>query len=130
MRAMSALMRDEGMSTRVCLAVTALRIRVSMSAIGSVIALSTFNLVSWRICELANAVQSPIHQFSKSPTALCHSCDIAFKRELAETQAAQGEFPHVRARPAAQAAAVAQPDLELGCLVFFRDLRCRCHKPF
>ena len=37
---MSALMRDAGMSTRVCFAVTALRIRVSMSAIGSVISLS------------------------------------------------------------------------------------------
>ena len=47
---MSALMREAGMSTRVCLAVTALRIRVSMSAIGSVISLSTFrfgNLAIW-----------------------------------------------------------------------------------
>src|SRR5438093_11732894 len=40
MRAMSTLMRDAGMSTRVCLALTALRIRVSMSAIGSVIVLN------------------------------------------------------------------------------------------
>src|SRR6266704_689974 len=39
MRAMSTLMRDAGMSTRVCLALTALRIRVSMSAIGSVMVL-------------------------------------------------------------------------------------------
>src|ERR1051326_1564844 len=37
MRAISAFSRDAGMSTRVCLAVTALRIRASMSAIGSVI---------------------------------------------------------------------------------------------
>ena len=34
------LIRDVGMSTRVCFAVTALRIRVSMSAIGSVISRS------------------------------------------------------------------------------------------
>src|SRR5262245_36412106 len=37
MRAISILIRDEGTSTRVCLSMTALRIRVSMSAIGSVI---------------------------------------------------------------------------------------------
>src|SRR5690242_19961275 len=36
---MSALMREAGMSTRVPLAVTALRILVSMSAMGSVISL-------------------------------------------------------------------------------------------
>src|SRR5216684_1836021 len=101
MRAMSALMRDEGMSTRVCFAVTALRIRVSMSAIGSVI---------------------------NSPAALRHARDVAFERQLPKAQAAQSEFPHVGARPAAQMAAVAQAHLELRRLVFFRDLCGRCHE--
>ena len=73
---------------------------------------------------------SPIHQLANLPTALGHPCDVAVQRELAEAQAAQRKLPHVRARTAAQVAAVAQPDLELGCLVFFRDLRCRGHKRF
>src|SRR5207248_11154897 len=46
MRAMSALSRDAGMSTRVCFATTPLRIRVSISAIGSVISqLSDYQLL-------------------------------------------------------------------------------------
>src|SRR5205809_2805218 len=108
MRAMSALMRDAGMSTRVCLAVTALRIRVSISAIGSVISqLSTIK--------------------SQLPAALGDAGDVTLERELAEAQAAQRELPHVGARTAAQAAAVAQPDLVLRLLLFLGDLRCRCH---
>src|SRR5256885_2268066 len=113
MRAMSPLMRDAGMSTRVCLAVTALRIRVSISAMGSVIfPLSTIN-----------------SQLSASglPAALGDACDVALERELAEAQAAQRELAHVGARTAAQAAAVAQPDLVLRLLLFLGDLCCRCH---
>src|SRR5713226_1881126 len=97
MRAISAFSRDAGMSTRVCLAVTALRIRVSMSAIGSVISFA----LSFRL-----------------PAALRHPGDVALERQLAEAQAAQPELPHVGARPAAQVAAVAQPDLELRRLLF------------
>src|SRR5665213_1656040 len=100
-------MRDAGMSTRVCLAVTALRMRVSMSAIGSVISLQLSLLL---------------------PAALRHTRDVAVERQLPETQAAQPELPHVGARPAAQVAAVAQAHLELGRLVFFRDFCGRCHK--
>src|SRR5471032_1400998 len=107
MRAMSALMRDAGMSTRVCFAVTALRIRVSMSAIGSVMSLN----------------------LEKLPAAFRDARDVAFERELPEAQTAERELPHVRPRAAAQAAAVAQPDLELRRLLFLGDLRCRCHKP-
>ena len=62
---MSALMRDAGMSTRVCLAVTALRIRVSMSAIGSVISLN-LRFGHWSSGQLANSIRPitnlPIHQ--------------------------------------------------------------------
>src|SRR5438552_11796628 len=110
MRAISALSRDAGMSTRVCLAVTALRIRVSMSAIGSVIS------------------NSPTHQFTHSPTALGDARDVAFEGELPEAQSAQRELSHVGARPATQVAAVAQPDLELRLLLLFRDLCGRGHK--
>src|SRR6476646_9939822 len=97
---MSAFRRDEGMSTRVCLAVTALRIRASMSAIGSVIS---------------------------SPATLGHTRDVAFERELPEAQVAQRELAHVRARAPAQAAAVPQADLVFRRLLFFRDLCSRCH---
>src|SRR5438094_5715142 len=109
MRAMSALMRDAGMSTRVCFAVTALRIRVSMSAIGSVIS-EPLNLV-----------------IDQLPTALRHSRNVSLKRELAEAESAQRELAHVGARPAAQAAAVAQPNLVLRRLQFLGHLRCSCH---
>src|SRR5258705_5941993 len=111
MRAMSALIREAGMSTRVCLAVTALRIRVSISAIGSVIS----------FCSQLSAI-------SLLPAALRHTRHVTFERELAEAQAAQRELPHVGARAAAQAAAVAQPDLVLRRLLFLGDLRGRCHK--
>src|ERR1700730_10740181 len=100
---MSILMRDVGKSTRVCFAVTALRIRVSMSAIGSVIS------------------------DSLSPAALRHPCHIALERELAKAQAAQPELPHVGARTAAQVAAVAQAYLVFRCLQLFRGLCCRGH---
>src|SRR6187397_1256042 len=108
--AMSLLMRDAGMSTRVCFAVTALRIRVSMSAIGSVISLSNL-LVRVRFL----------------PAALGHARDVAVERKLPEAQAAQRKLPHVGARPATQVAAVPQANLEFRLLLFFRDLRSRCH---
>ena len=44
MRAISAFNFEAGMSTRVCFECTALRMRVSMSAIGSVMSL---NLLTW-----------------------------------------------------------------------------------
>src|ERR1700730_13607000 len=122
---MSALIRDAGMSTRVCLAVTELRIRVSMSAIGSVISLSTLIAwVAWCDAPAEGRVRRHAHAAAATflPTALRHARDVAFQRQLAEAQAAQGKLAHVGARTAAEVAAVAQPDLELRRLVFFRDL--------
>src|SRR6185369_12018113 len=107
---MSAFKRDAGMSTRVCLAVTALRIRDSMSAIGSVI----FSTLSFPRSAL--------------PAALRHAGDVAFQREFPEAKAAERELPHVSTRAAAQVAAVAQSDLELRLFVFFRNLGGCCHK--
>src|SRR5262245_15599421 len=119
MRAISAFSRDAGMSTRVCLAVTALRIRVSISAIGSVIVF------------VLSSSQLTVHssQWSQNclPTALGHARHVAFERQLAKAEAAQRELPQVAARAAAQAAAVAQADLVLRRLLFLRDLRGRRH---
>src|SRR5688500_18678257 len=92
------------MSTRVCFAVTALRMRVIMSEIGSVISV-----------------------FSRLPGALRHAGHVAFERQLSEAEAAHVELAHVRARPPAQLAPVAMPDLELQRLCFLRDLCSRCH---
>src|SRR3954470_11972652 len=88
---MSILIRDAGISVRVCFAVTALRIRVSMSAIGSVI--SQLSIASARVSWRAPAARA------NSPTALGHPGDVALERQLAEAEAAQRELAHVGARP-------------------------------
>src|SRR3954467_8487808 len=61
------------------------------------------------------------------PTTLRHTRDVALQRQVAKAETAEPELPHESARPAAQMAAVAQPDLELRCLRFFRDLGGRGH---
>src|SRR5262245_41267026 len=81
------------MVTSSCIAVFALRIRVSMSAMGSVIVIG---------------LPPP------SPTRLGHAGDLAGVRELAQTQAAQREPPVDRSRAAAAAAPRVAPHLELG----------------
>src|SRR5580765_420532 len=78
------------------------------------------------MCDLT----SPSHELGTSPTTLGYSRDVALERQLAEAQPAQRELPHVGARTAAQVAAVAQANLVLRLLLFFGDLRGRCHKPF
>src|SRR5579862_788558 len=103
MRATSALKRDDGISTRGWRAWTALRIRVSMSAIGSVIV--------------------------TSPTALDNAWNLAAQRQLAEAQAAQRELAHIRARTAALAAPVAMPNRVLRRLVEVLDGFC-CRRHF
>src|SRR5438477_12735245 len=107
MRAISALSRDAGISTRVCLAITAFRIRVSISAIGSVI---SSNL---RVSKLV---------LTHLPTALCHPGHVSLERGFSETEPAQSELPHVRARAAAQVTPVTQPNLVFRLFLFLRDL--------
>src|SRR5438874_8751400 len=70
--------------------------------------------------------QLPVTGF-QLPAALRHTGDVAFQRELAETEAAQRELADVGARAAAAATAVAQPDLVLRRLCFFGDLCGRSH---
>src|SRR3954470_19983745 len=129
MRAISAFRRDAGMSTRVPLAVTALRIRDSISAIGSVISQPSHLRFGELVNRRAGECTSPAHQIATSPTTLRHPGHVAVKRELAETETAQGELADVGARAAAQPAPVAQANLVLRSFRFFRDLCCRCHKP-
>ena len=73
---------DDGMRTSSCIAVLALRMRVSMSAMGSVII-----------------------GVAPSPARLGHAGDLAGVGQLAQADAAQAELAVHRTRPAAAAAA-------------------------
>src|SRR5215210_6696109 len=85
MRAISSFIREVGISARSCIALLALRMRLSMSAMGSV---STSRHL---------------------PTALRHARDRALMRELAQADPAQAELPEHRARTPAPAAARVVP---------------------
>src|SRR5471032_2650849 len=104
MRATSAFSLEAGTYTFGWRAEIALRTRVSMSAMGSLV---IFLLLGARF----------------SPTGLGHAWNLAVQGELAETQAANAELPQKRARTAAAPAAVPAPAGELGRLV----LRARQH---
>src|SRR5690606_6641779 len=73
--------------------ISALRMRVSMSAIGSVI----------MVVDLL-------------PRGLAHAGDLSLQGELAETATADPELAVVRARPTAELAAVVAPSRELRLL--------------
>src|SRR5688500_10285425 len=131
MRAISTFRRDDGMSTRLCRAIVALRMRASMSAIGSVMCLRSQLSVS--------SCQSPVPSLIavrpagvhgklearnwklQLPAALGHAGDVPFERQLAEAEPAQRELPEEGARAAAPLTAVPQADLELRRLGFFGD---------
>src|SRR5438876_11091846 len=90
MRAISSLSREVGISVRSCNALLALRIRVSMSATGSV---STSR--------------------SSLPAALGHAGDHALVGELAQADPAEPELLEHGARPPAAVAARVVAHLEL-----------------
>src|SRR5437867_10274126 len=97
-RAISTLILEEGISTRWWPAIRALRMRVSMSAIGSVMAIVCLEPPS---CAL--------------PARLHDAGDGSLQRELPEADPAELELPVEAARPATPAAPVpeAHPELEL-----------------
>src|SRR5687768_5607973 len=112
------------MSTRACFACVAFRMRVSMSAIGSVIFLNPVGcwfLVSgcWSVAHRHAAATKPQPRL---PAALDHSSDFAVERQLAEAEAAQGELAHVGARAPAELAAIASADGVLGHRRVFHHL--------
>src|SRR5579885_2769744 len=100
MRAISPLIREAGTATESCRAACAFRMRVSMSAIGSVI-------MGGR----------PL------PARLDDARDLAPERQRAETDAAESELPDERTRPPAEVAAVVLLHLE-----FRRALRLDDHR--
>src|SRR5579884_35704 len=90
MRAISSLSRECGISVRACSALLALRMRVSMSATGSVSMVGPF-----------------------LPRALRHARDHALVGELAQADPAEPELAEHGARPAAPVAARVVPHPEL-----------------
>src|SRR5581483_1691855 len=87
-RAISCLRRDHGMSTLALRAFVPFRMRVSMSAIGSV-------------------------SMARSPARLREPGDLAAAREPSETEPAHPEAPVEGARTPAQRATIVSPHLEL-----------------
>src|SRR5262245_29716246 len=114
------------MSTRRCLAVEALRRRVIMSEIGSVISSLSKSQIpepDTRVSANPPRVRDSGQGCGISPGAFGHARDVTLERQLAEAEAAHRELPHIRARAAAQPAAVPEPDLVLRRLGFFGNLR-------
>src|SRR5690242_2596399 len=106
MRAISSLMFETGTSTFGCLAAYALRMRVSISAIGSVI---TSPEISCQLpvfsCQLERTGNRQLVT-SNLPARLRHAGNVAFERQPAETDAAQRKLAQVAATATATAAAV------------------------
>src|SRR3954471_10509043 len=100
MAARASFSLEDGMRTVSCIATLALRMRVSMSAIGSVIVIAA----------------SP----PASPTGLRHAGQLAGVRQLAHADAAQPEVAVDRARAAAPAATRVGAHLELGLALLDR----------
>src|ERR1700691_105152 len=89
MRAISVFSLEAGTSTLGCRARMALRTRVSMSAIGSLV-IPALQLILWL-----------------SPARLCDAGNFPVQRQLAEAQPADAELAQKGARPSAAPATVA-----------------------
>src|SRR5690606_30810981 len=99
--------------------------RVSMSAIGSVICV---NPCSTRVAGSRTPL-GPLPRRNVSPAALDDPGHFAAQRHLAEAEPAQGKLAQVGARAAAPAAAIAVPNGILGLLVEVLDGLCSgCHR--
>src|SRR5918994_1747225 len=106
MAARASFTLEDGMRTSSCIATLALRMRVSMSAIGSVMVMS---------------------RRLPSPAGLGHARELAGMGELAQADPAQAELAeHGMRSPTAPAPGV-RPDLELGLALLLVDERLLRH---
>src|SRR3954470_23789284 len=131
-RAISTFIFDTGMSTRRCRDPQALRIRVNMSAIGSVMLMRWFLLASrirrrGRVCVFPqlSAIGRRLEAWAYSrrpsaagsapalPACLSDARNHPRQGQLPEADSAQAEPAQERARPAAPAAAIVLPHGEL-----------------
>src|SRR6266851_6385375 len=105
MRAISTFTLESGISTLSCSAPCALRMRASMSAMGSVMDMSSAPL----------------------PARLGDAWNLPAVGEVPEAQAAHGVLAEVGARATAPLAAVVAPHLELGRFACLDDERLLYH---
>src|SRR3954468_23786504 len=103
MAARASFSLEDGIRTVSCIATLALRMRVSMSAIGSVIVIAGLAL--------------------PSPTGLRHARHLAGVHHLSQADAAQPEVAEHGPGPAAAPAARVSPHLELRLAVRLLDQR-------
>src|SRR5262245_31950950 len=100
---MASFCRDHGTSTLTCRAPAALRMRVSMSAMGSV--------------------------SMRSPARLGEAGYLPLAGEVAQAETAHPEAPEERARPPTERAAIVGPHLELGRARRLHHETCLRHRP-
>src|SRR5436190_18870735 len=100
--AISTFSFETGMSTRRCFAPQALRMRVSISAIGSVMlikSISSFYRIPIQSPQFAGFVGRVENEWL--PARLAHAGDVARQRQVSETDSADAEFSQERARSSA-----------------------------
>jgi len=74
-----------------------------------------------------SSVPRTLRADASSPTALCHTGNVALKGMLPETESAERELPHIRPSPTAELASVPKSHLKLRRFIFLDDLRDRSH---
>src|SRR3954469_7205375 len=111
--AISTFSFETGMSTRRCFAPQALRMRVSISAIGSVMLINSIS--SFYRIRPKSAVRSfrGTHRNEWLPARLADARDIARQRHLSETNSADAKLPQECAGSSAPSAAVVLTHAEL-----------------
>src|SRR3954470_21308244 len=112
--AISTFSFETGMSTRRCFAPQALRMRVSISAIGSVMLINSIS--SFYRIHPSPAIRSQLggtHRNEWLPARLADARDIARQRHLSETNSADAELPQECAGSSAPSAAVVLTHTEL-----------------
>src|SRR6476646_5915625 len=119
--AISTFSFETGMSTRRCFAPQALRMRVSISAIGSVMLIESFSS-SYRI----PARRRWTRRSEWLPACLANARDIARQRHLSETDSAEAEFPQERSGSPAPSTTVVLPygELRLPLALLHHGLTC------
>src|SRR5215510_9380459 len=98
MRAISVFIFDTGMSTRRCFDPHALRIRVSISAIGSVMLITESGLLSYPSWTWRNEVKKVVTGFPvpRLPRRFAYSRNHSLQRQLAKTDSAHAEPAQIR----------------------------------
>src|SRR5688572_4163618 len=118
--AISTFSFETGMSTRRCFAPQALRMRVSISAIGSVILINSFSF-SYRI-------PRGTRRSEWLPAGLADARDVARERQVPETDPADAELSQESARPSAPSAPIvlSYEELRLPLALLYHGLTRHC----